>query len=55
MNVSASSPLVSFSEAVTPLWVCPKQAILFVKLEIECDMRPTRAKRLLSLDANSSF
>jgi len=55
MNISASSPLVSFSEAVTPLWVCPTQAILVVKLNIECSMRPECAKSLLNLDANSSL
>jgi hypothetical protein len=41
---SVSSPLVYFSEAVTPLWVYPTQAIRVVKLNIECDMRPACAK-----------
>ena len=55
MNVSAPSPLVSFSEAVIPLRVYPTQAIRDMKLKIECDMRPACAKSLVNLDANSSF
>jgi len=55
MNVSVSSPLVSFSEAVIPLRAYCTQVIRDVKLKIECDTRPTCAKHLLNLGANRSF
>ena len=55
MYVSASSLLISFAEAVTPLCLYSTQAIRVVKLKIECDMRPACAKSLLNLDAHSSL